>query len=96
MDAVDGGCDCGILVRDVLALDEVRRQASVRRDKQLADVGKLSTSLRNSNLLAVEVLDHHTLENLMRMTVEHDVDTTRIVHQTMRAESHRLGRLTHM
>ena len=87
MDAVDDGCNLLVLVGNVLALDEMGGDMSVGGDDQFTHVGKLRTCLCDGDLLTVEVLYLHTLENLVRMTIEHDIDAPGAVYQIIRADA---------
>ena len=65
VDAVDGSGHCCILVGDVLRLDKLGDEASVRRNHQLTYIHELRACLCDGDFLAVEVLHLYALEDLM-------------------------------
>ena len=95
-DVVGDGRDLCVLEIIVLALDELSDETAVGGNDELADIEELGTRLGDSDLTAIEILHLHAFEDLMGVTVEHNIDATGVVDEEMRADTHRLGRFTHM
>ena len=95
-DVVGDGRDLCVLEIIVLALDELSDETAVGGNDELADIEELGARLGDSDLTAVEILHLHAFEDLMGVTVEHNIDATGVVDEEMRTDSQRLGRLTHM
>ena len=96
VDTVRSGLHTGIRIGNIGRHQQFRRHASVGGDQQFADSLKLCTRLSHSNLLTVQVRGLGILENLVRMSIQHHVDATGVIHQQMRVETHRLCCLAHM
>ena len=95
-DVVGDGRDLCVLEIIVLALDKFGDETAVGGDDELADIEELGARLGDGDLTAVEILHLHAFEDLMGVTVEHNIDATGVVDEEMRADTHRLGRFTHM
>lgn len=93
---VGDGRDLCVLEIIVLALDKFGDETAVGGDDELADIEELGARLGDGDLTAVEILHLHAFEDLMGVTVEHNIDATGVVDEEMRADTHRLGRFTHM
>ena len=65
VDTVDGSCDLGVLIGDILTLDQLGAEMSVRGNEELSDMGELRTCLCDNDFLAFEVLYLRTLNDLV-------------------------------